>query len=416
MQTNLTLLEFKTIVNDVVCPFFPGSEIRESTPIIPGYHGVPIVAQLKQPRNLRILPYVGATWGIEFYRMQSFSDKEKAFIRILIECSQRLYDIDQKYYNEVLSSIQTEAVASFVMVDSKFLYQVLLLLNEWAMYTYEGQKISTSIGIEESETGPSDLHFDSVKFMDFIKILGNGHDSLMIYDKVGNFHGYANLNFTEAEATGYYPLRFIHIAGWSQNDKTCVTLTRNGDVLIFQNGDLLFAKRMGKWIYYTHDVIQKQFTNNAIAKNTNPELRRAIYKTALDLSYSRTGGCIGVVNQTSEENARKSRIIAEDERFDNGSSNIKVSLLQKIICNRPFYDLDRLLRLELASIDGATVINRQGSYIAAGSIVKVKGGSTSGGRTAATKALSNFGIGIKISNDGYIEAYDRNQKRLFRIG
>ena len=46
-----------------------------------------------------------------------------------------------------------------------------------------------------------------------------------------------------------------------------------------------------------------------------------------------------------------------------------------------------------------------GSFYCAGSIGAVPGGSSAGGRTAAAKQLAIFGVGIKISEDGYIEAY-----------
>ena len=56
-------------------------------------------------------------------------------------------------------------------------------------------------------------------------------------------------------------------------------------------------------------------------------------------------------------------------------------------------------------MDGATVVALDGSFYCAGSIVSVPGGSSGGGRTAAAKRLAELGVGIKISEDGYIEAY-----------
>lgn len=416
MHTNLTLPEFKDVFNDVVVPFFPGTKILNIEPMIPQYNGVPIVAQIGQARNLRVIPYRGASFGVEVQRSQAFSPEEKKFIEFLIGNAKRLYGVDQRYYNETVSSILTEAVSSFVLSGSDFFYNLLLRLTDWALYTYEGQKISTSIGIVSGDNLRSDIHFDDIAQMDFAKVLGNGHDSLMLFDPRGYFQGYQIAKYDENTASGYYPIRFIHLAGWTQQGNTCVTLNRSGDILIFKDGSLLFARRMGVWTYYLHEIIQKQLTNNAMAKNTLQVFRRALYDTALDLSYSKTGGCIGVVNLNKMQKALKSEIVDENERFNIGSNDFKVLLLETIVNRTPFYQLDRLLRLEIASIDGATVLDRQGNYIAAGAILQIHGGSTGGGRTAAAKALSKFGIGIKISNDGYIEAYDRNKVRLFRLG
>jgi hypothetical protein len=59
-------------------------------------------------------------------------------------------------------------------------------------------------------------------------------------------------------------------------------------------------------------------------------------------------------------------------------------------------------------VDGATVIDHQGSLLAVGAIVQVPGGSTGGGRLAAAKALSRLGLGVKVSQDGGIRGYRPN--------
>ena len=80
----------------------------------------------------------------------------------------------------------------------------------------------------------------------------------------------------------------------------------------------------------------------------------------------------------------------------------------------PFQQLDRRLRQQILSMDGAVVLKHSGEVVAAGSIIKVPSGSTGGGRTAAARALSSLGLGIKISADGPITGY-RNRKEVFRL-
>jgi hypothetical protein len=70
-------------------------------------------------------------------------------------------------------------------------------------------------------------------------------------------------------------------------------------------------------------------------------------------------------------------------------------------------------------MDGATILDYQGHILAAGAIVKVKAGSEGGGRLAASKGLSKYGLGIKISSDGAIRAFKREANRtreIFTIG
>jgi hypothetical protein len=60
---------------------------------------------------------------------------------------------------------------------------------------------------------------------------------------------------------------------------------------------------------------------------------------------------------------------------------------------------------ELVAIDGATVLSHRGELLAVGAILKIPGGSESGGRLAAAKAISAKGLGIKVSQDGGITGY-----------
>ncbi len=60
-------------------------------------------------------------------------------------------------------------------------------------------------------------------------------------------------------------------------------------------------------------------------------------------------------------------------------------------------------------MDGATIIDFKGNLISVGAIIQNDSGSYGGGRGAAAKKMSNFGIAIKISTDGYIEVYKKEK-------
>jgi hypothetical protein len=67
--------------------------------------------------------------------------------------------------------------------------------------------------------------------------------------------------------------------------------------------------------------------------------------------------------------------------------------------------MPRRLRLEMLSMDGATILDREGNILTAGTIIEVGGGSPGGGRTAAAMALARYGTGIKVSQDGPVDIY-----------
>lgn len=145
---------------------------------------------------------------------------------------------------------------------------------------------------------------------------------------------------------------------------------------------------------------------------------KIIYNTILDVSFSHVGGCLSIIVPGIDDD-EISKVIKE--RFDlsvagklpdgiSSESQEKIKVLSYLLVDnnfniRSFFELDAPLRKEILSLDGATVVSLDGSFYCAGSIVAVPSGSTGGGRTAAAKKLAHLGVGIKISEDGYVEAY-----------
>ena len=220
--------------------------------------------------------------------------------------------------------------------------------------------------------------------------------------------------------------------------------------MIFKDKQLLFAKRNGAWVSFSHEeIIGKLAERSGEAE----EVRKAIYLSALDTSFARTGGCIVHVNNSDRFNVLKHIDVADllfkdcyDHKMQESINqsffvNIEESAkeilpfetfltedkcsksanLIKIINGRKFHELNRKLRQELIGIDGATIIDYEGNILAVGAIIKIEAGSVGGGRLAAAKTLSNYGIAMKISADGRIEGFrmDRNKLRvrpIFLIG
>ncbi len=165
-------------------------------------------------------------------------------------------------------------------------------------------------------------------------------------------------------------------------------------------------------MYFLQDL---KIDEDIIKKNI-----QAIYCTLLDVSFSHTGGCFALVLPSKEkkiDDVVKERI----DLFVTGTpvegisseSREKIEVLTYLLGYslnnmRSFFEIEKPLRKEILSLDGATVVSINGDFYCAGSIVAVGGGSSGGGRTAATKRLAEFGVGIKISEDGYIEAYGLN--------
>ena len=244
---------------------------------------------------------------------------------------------------------------------------------------------------------------------------------------------------------------------------------------LVNNAKIKLVKREGKWHNFDSDVfigVLKSTISNDDSNTIANDVLNAIYATSLDVSFAHSGGIIAVTKDASDLikdnkleklksdyesiktdwisdkisnpmsftkyfNNKISNFSIIDyidylpfgnldklydtysEYYKNDKSNyekrmIKRKMLQNLINNEPFYRLDRKLRTELVSMDGATIIDYKGNIISVGAIIQNDSGSYGGGRGAAAKKLSNFGIAIKISTDGYIEVY-KKEKIIYKI-
>ena len=365
---------------------------------------------------------IKVTDGESFFisRAQPFTNQELKIIHDIIQISDEYSDLDtdtQIYLNA--GSLSRMAARSLVDVDSDssfetFLSLVIDTLEKWSAQTYEGTRISTSFGIDSSNT-LSGNEFDDFIKEDFSKVLSNGYDTIIEFSQHGALLGYIGLNeFSDPKRA---PYRYASFASYtSGNKKYAFILNLNGEIIVFREGELFFAKRRGEWRLFAHDSVLTQLAFGS--KKVNPIIQEAIYVSALDVSFARCGGCLGVVQKRDFTKLLKDNIIKTDDWLASGSST-KTKALRKFISNNKFHALDRRVRQEILGIDGATVIDHEGNVLAAGAILNISQEDTlsvgGGARLAATKALRKYGYSLKISADGEIRAFGKSNKE-FRFG
>jgi DNA integrity scanning protein DisA with diadenylate cyclase activity len=281
------------------------------------------------------------------------------------------------------------------------LREVLEQLETWAAQTYEGQRVVTSIGLVPATAtpGPSIRNFWD---QDFAHVLTNGFDTIILFDSNGMHAGFMQLSVNSSSKTGPYRLR--QISEWAKGKKIAAVLNRHGEILIFKDRSLRFAKRRGRWVHYVHETNVRR-----LSPPRNRPFRDQLYASCLDVSFARTGGCIGILDADRIDLIGR---LASVYDIISDRASYKTQLLYS--STKPnFQSLDRRFRQEMISMDGAVILDHQGHVLAAGAIVKVPAGSAGGGRLAAANELSKSGLGIKISQDGTIIAL-RNEVEVFR--
>jgi hypothetical protein len=403
------------IMDTHIAGLFPGATVRTG----PGSEKQRKYAVFsKGQTEIRIKEIDGGSFFIN--RAQPFTKQELKIIHDIIQISDEYSELDidtQIYLNS--GSLSRMVARSLVDTDSDsafetFLSLVIDTLEKWSAQTYEGIRISTSFGIDSSNTEPGN-DYDSFVKEDFSKVLSNGYDTIVEFSQHGAFLGYMGLN--DINDSNSAPYRYSSFATYtSGNNKYAFILNRNGEILVFREGKLFFAKRRGEWRLFTHDAVLTQLSFGS--RKTDPELQKAIYVSALDASFARCGGCIGFVQKSDLAKLRKKNILKAEDWLASGSSQ-KTKAIRKFISNSKFHDLDRRVRQEILGIDGATVVDYEGNILAAGAILNISQKETlsagGGARLAAARVLSNYGYSLKISEDGEIRAFGKSNKE-FRFG
>lgn len=332
--------------------------------------------------------------------------------------------------------------------DAEKLHSIIERMVEWSMRTYEGRNVPFGIVIdfnaESSNPGAADyIHFlgneSSAVFTDgmFTGILldKSGKIITFIPGQLSKSEEHTNKadNVDEKKKEVFVPYQYFEIGKACTDNRIGVIALANGEILLIKGQEIKFAKRGRKWVFFDSNTVMKKLRRTFFQSCTDERIIKkridTIYCSLLDVSFSHTGGCLALVNPDAEKKIGmvvKERMDLWSKIKDNSKikseTKEKINMLRHLLCVRnvapgatsgteltirSFFDVDRRLRKEILSLDGATVVSLNGDFFCAGSIVEVSGGSSSGGRTAAAENLARFGIGIKISEDGYIEAYTK---------
>lgn len=438
--------KFYFIVNRLILPLFTGSFLvgeEESS-------AREAEVALGKQNSLLIKPNKTADYRLILKRGRAFQPFEINLLKNIIKEINDITEVpllDPTYEMTLLDKAIEKAVCDSVALSaSSTMLGLVTELNHWSERTYEGKKINFGIILNLNENVEElALHYTNMLSSDFFALLSDGKSSFVEFNRDGYLMGYVSL----AKVRNYAftaPNEFGFVARYCGEKKVGIALTENGDLLIFKNRTLMFAKRRGKWNIYSHEeVIQLLSYRTA---HSLKEIRRAIYLSAIDCSFRYTGGIIVYLKKDMAQSAlmhvdardiltekhyemKKAQELEESEKLYNLSSAektrefyslpyneflaqnncYKAECLKQIIEDKKFHELNRKLREEIIAMDGATIIDFDGTIIAAGAILKIEAGSIGGGgRLAAAMDLAKYGISLKISQDGVIQGFSSDKK------
>lgn len=335
------------------------------------------------------------------------------------------------------------------------LEHLLISLEKWSSKTYEGKKVPFAFVVDLTNNEGS---FDYIDFLyeEYSATFTDGITSIVELDSELQFIKYNSLtenNMIPATDITSSPYRFAQVIMefTKGKNKVGVVLLTSGDIILIKDAKIELIKRDGNWINFNKDIFVSTVmavNNDYSSKLISKELLNAIFYTSLDVSFSHGGGLIAVVRDKNEltkpceyEDIKTNgnsipkktygiinyiddlklklpsykELAAKYEVFQNSNMKKRFSKRAAIVALAGYdYDdsglinfikLDRKLRAEFVSMDGATILDKNGDVISFGAIIQNDSGSYGGGRGAAARKLSNYGLAIKISTDGYIEVY-----------
>lgn len=404
-------------------------------------------------------------YRIQLKRVLSFKNSDAVLVRaILSEISTiNQYNISEAGHIKNLQMYSLEKAICKSVCENAYatLHGLINELNLWSSRTYEGNATTFGFIVDDaacnlnSKNIKRNMHYTQILSKDFSALLSDGKRSCIELSGDGYMVGHITIpQLGFADTCG--PYEYVNMAHQCYVNRIGLALLPNGDMLIFKEQEVVFAKRRGQWNCFSHDEVMAKLAVKPTEQNY--ELRKSIYLTALDTSFAKTGGCIVFLKKENAYNVlnhidcfdivneefynAKREMKAEEmencsdldellhfqevykesfEEFKTTPKAVKINALNKIINGRKFHELSRVLRQELVGIDGATVIDSEGNIVAVGAIIKIDAGSSGGGRLAAAKQLARCGIAMKISSDGIIEGYsydksEQKAKAIFSAG
>lgn len=321
-------------------------------------------------------------------------------------------------------------------------YRLLEKMQQWAFKTYEGHNVPFGfiIDVNNSNKGGNKTNSNYIHFLDnhYSATFTDGINTGIALDYSGRIINYFKVtDSTTGKYKNIVPFEIESFAERCRSSKKDnrqwigIVALKTREILIIKSQQLVFAKRNGKWTYYNNNYIWsiiREYLNNDSGDAFDKA--QELYLSLLDLSFSHIGGCIGIVSDDMLNDAKEcfkkdilgsDEFIDEDITMDRSKREIikeKKKIINEIISssaepnNKNFFEMDRKLRMELLSMDGAVVLNSKGTIQCAGAIIDAGGGSSGGGRTQATQKLANFGLAIKVSEDGFIEGYKSAEKGI----
>lgn len=358
--------------------------------------------------------------GKKYSRTLDLREKDicSSIVDVLAEFTTSIVNNPQDGAIEALKqAFDLTAVSRYIEARHNFSASKLFLaLKKLSEQSYEGKAIPLGILVDTTQhplTSGVGVNFEQCLDDKKFHVLTDGYDTAFLIGLNKTMLDIVDLG-SFSEGSQGQGLRFF--PEWSRamalsctDGRIGFSLTRQGDILYFENGTLRITYRAGKWQYWNHGHVLQILLVLSRAQNVHPTKRtpilRQIYRRALDLSFRRTGGLYVLLrNRKSLHN-----IVKPGDAIGDSERRSLDGILDTPFRNASILAVPSSVLVDIASLDGAIVIDNSGRLLAYGAVLssdKTGGiGSGQGSRTKAAIGASHYGLATKVSSDGEIAFY-----------
>ncbi|WAW10460.1 hypothetical protein NB640_02020 [Oxalobacter vibrioformis] len=345
-----------------------------------------------------------------FQRRLPFSAKEKKLIEDVIVGLRQMSGEDRAADCLHVQEVVERVVAFHISRDyGDLVFRLIQMYKEWAGKTgTEALSVHTT-GIYFNRQKNTGCNIFTMFDDGLIRSIGSTDKTLLAIDRNGYIQSVENINSTAVQAkkqqNAFAPVSVADIAMWTDyRNKAVIRLTERGDILLFKDRKLVFARIFSQWRYFPHGTIMDEVFSEDITQEEK-EVRKAVYLTLLDLIFDGKGARIGILDDPERQQKRLERIHSRF-RFSPVLQAERNSFLTTILGTRKFHEIPRKIRAELCALDGVLLLGTQGD-IFAGREAKKKHEARNLDKDNALLRPSgkNHDLGIRISELGCVEIY-----------
>jgi DNA integrity scanning protein DisA with diadenylate cyclase activity len=307
----------------------------------------------------------------------------------------------------IATAIEVQRVAALSSYENKPISSGVLLLNSEADPVNSGRPVP-------SWASPYAPALTAIK--SFYRLC-DGVNTVFLVNRSGLVLDIVEIaRWAEARSAAPLPvpnaLPYAQHARATRGGEICIVLSPTHEIKVFAEGVQTFTFRNATW--HLLDVEAKyEMWVDAVG---NRPLAERLFQTALDLADARQGALFVMLREPQDA---VGKLIAPADRLDTMAEPVDARTspsrrdLMYLLANRTALDMDRTVLEALATMDGATVVDRDGRLLAVGAILLHPSIPheviVEGARTTAAIAAARFGPVLKVSEDGAITFYDRDK-------